>query len=53
MGETTALESDSKVPEATFRLRNGLLPAGRLEAVVGAMMFVLDDRLAQEERCVV
>jgi hypothetical protein len=38
MGETTALESESKVAEVMFLRRNGLLAAGRLEAVEGAMM---------------
>jgi hypothetical protein len=53
MGETTALESESKVDEAMFRLRNGLLADGAAVAVVGAMMLGLDGQLASDEQVVV
>jgi hypothetical protein len=42
MGDTTALESESTVVDVMFLLRNGLLAAGRLEAVAGAMLLDLD-----------
>ena len=42
LGDTTALESESAVAEVTFLLRSGLLAAGRLEAVAGAMLLDLE-----------
>jgi hypothetical protein len=47
MGDTTALESESMVVDVMFLLRNGLLAAGRLEAVAGAMLLDLDGSIGQ------
>jgi hypothetical protein len=47
MGDTTALESESMVVDVMFLLRNGLLAAGRLEAVAGAMLLDLDESIGQ------
>jgi hypothetical protein len=51
LGETTALESESAVVEVTFLLRNGLLAAGRLEAVAGAMVLDREGSIDVRELC--
>jgi len=38
MGDTTVLQSESMVEVVMFLLRNGLLAAGRLEAVAAMLL---------------